>query len=74
MEEMLPAQVFIIVFTLVDVHLKCLNWFWFHILAGGPLVILIAFTIFPSPFLDVIRMSMLTVSFLEQLDPGILCP
>ena len=33
MEEMLPAQVFLIVFTLVDFHLKWLNWFWFLILA-----------------------------------------
>ena len=29
--------------------------------------------IFLSPFLDVTRMSMLTVSFLAQLDSGILC-
>ena len=29
--------------------------------------------IFLSPFLDVTRMSMLTVSFLVQLDSGILC-
>ena len=29
--------------------------------------------IFLSPFLDVTRMSMSTVSFLVQLDPGILC-
>ena len=35
--------------------------------------ILIDCMIFLSPFLDVTRMSMSTVSFLAQLDPGILC-
>ena len=59
--------------TLVDVHLNSLNWFHFLILEGGLLVILIDCMIFPSPFLDVTRMSMLTVSFLAQLDSGILC-
>ena len=39
----------------------------------GLLVILIDCMIFLSPFLDVTRMSMLTVSLLAQLDPGILC-
>ena len=43
------------------------------ILEGGPLVILIDCMIFLSPFLDVTRMSMSTVSFLGQLDSGILC-
>ena len=40
---------------------------------GGLLVILINCMIFLSPFLDVTRMSMSTVSFLSQLDSGILC-
>ena len=39
----------------------------------GLLVILIDGMIFLSPFLDVTRMSMSTVSFLAQLDLGILC-
>ena len=40
---------------------------------GGLLVILIDCMIFLSPFLDFTRMSMSTVSFLRQLDFGILC-
>ena len=40
---------------------------------GGLLVILIDCMIFLSPFLDVTRMSMSTVSFLAQLNSGILC-
>ena len=55
-------------FLEVDVHLKWLNWFHFLILVGGLLVILIDCMIFLSPFLDVTRMSMSTVSFLTQLD------
>ena len=50
-----------------------LNWFHFLILEGGLLVILIDCMIFLSPFLDVRRMSMSTVSFLAQLGSGILC-
>ena len=42
-------------------------------LEGGLLVILIDCMIFQSPSLDVTRMSMSTVSFLAQLDSGILC-
>ena len=42
-------------------------------LEGGLLVILIDCMIFLSPFLDVTRMSMSTVSFLAQLNSGILC-
>ena len=38
------------------------------ILVGGPPVILIGCVIFLSSFLDVIRMSMSTVSFLAELD------
>ena len=59
--------------TLADVHLNWLNWFHFLILEGGLLVILIDYMIFVSPFLDVTRMSMSTVSFLVQLDSGIFC-
>ena len=43
------------------------------ILWGDLLVILMDHMIFPSPFLDVMKMSMSTVSFLAQLDSGILC-
>ena len=43
------------------------------ILEGDLLVILIDRMIFLSPFLDVTSMSMSTVSFLAQLDSGILC-
>ena len=57
-------------FYLVDVQL---NWFHFLILKEGLLVILIYWMIFLSPFLDVTRISMSTVSFLAQLDSGILC-
>ena len=55
-----------------DVHLNWLNWFHFLILEGGLLVILIDCIIFLSPLLDVTRISMLTVSFLAQLNSGIL--
>ena len=54
-------------------ELNWLNWFHFLILKGGLLVILIDCMIFLSPFLDVTRMSMSTVSFLAQLGSGILC-
>ena len=59
--------------NLVGVHLNWLNWFHFLVLEGGLLVILIDGMIFLSPFLDVPRMSISTVSLLAQLDPGILC-
>ena len=42
-------------------------------LQGGLLVILIDCIIFLSPFLDVTRMSMSTVSFLAWVNSGILC-
>ena len=47
----------------------------FHMLflEGGLLVILMDCMIFLPPFLNVTRMSMSTVSFLTQLDSGILC-
>ena len=64
---------FLIGITLVDVHLNWLNWFLFFFLERDLLVILINCMIFLSPFLDVTRMSsMSTVSFLAELDPGIL--
>ena len=50
-----------------------LNWFHFFVLEGGLLVILIECMIFLSPFLDVKRMSISTVSFVVQLSCGILC-
>ena len=53
---------------MVDVHLNWLNWFHFFILVEGQLLIVISCMVFLSRFLDVIRMSMLTVSFLSQLD------
>ena len=43
------------------------------LISGGLLVILIDWMIFVSPFLDVARISMSTVSFLAQLNSGILC-
>ena len=58
---------------MVDVHLNWVNWSHFLILERGLFVILIDCIIFPSPFLDVTRMSMPTVSLLAQLDSGILC-
>ena len=57
--------------TLVDIHLNWLSRFHCLILEGGPLVILIDCIIFLSRFLDVTKMSMSTVSFLVQLDSGI---
>ena len=59
--------------TLIDVLQNWLNWFHFLFLEGGLLIILIDCMIFLSPFLDVTRMSMSTVSFLAQLNFGILC-
>ena len=53
---------------MVDVLQNWLNWFHFLFLEGGLLVILIDCMIFLSPFLDVTRMSMSTVSFLPQLE------
>ena len=71
--EMKLAYVFSIGITLVDVHFNWLNWFHFLILEGGLFVILIDCMNILSPFLDVTRMSMPTVSFVAQLDSGILC-
>ena len=66
-------NVFSVGIALVDVHLNWLDWFHLLILEGGLLVILIDYMILLSPFLDIRRMSMSTVSFLTQLDSGILC-
>ena len=49
------------------------NWFHSLSLKGGLQVILIDCMTFLSPFLDVTRMPMTTVSFLAQLHSGILC-
>ena len=64
--------VFSIGITLVDVLQNWLNWFHFLFLEGRLLVILIDCMIFLSPSLDVTRMFVSTVSFLAQLDSGIL--
>ena len=47
--------------------------FYFLIFMVGPLVLLIGCMVFLSPFLDVMRISMRTCSFLTQLVPGIIC-
>ena len=40
---------------------------------GDPLIILIVSMIFLLPFLDAVKMSLPAVSFIAQLDCGILC-
>ena len=62
--KMIPAYIFSLGITLVDVHLNWLNWFLILILEGGLLIILIDCMISLSPFLDVTRMPMLIISFL----------
>ena len=57
----------------IDVHLNLVSWFYFLILKGGLFIILTDCMIFLSPFLDVTRMSMSTVSFYAQVDSWILC-
>ena len=52
--------------------LNWVKWFHFLFLKEGLLIILIYCMIFLSPFLDVTKMSMSTVSFIAQLDSGIL--
>ena len=54
--------------TLVDFHLNWLSWFHFLIFGGDLHVILIDCLIFLSPFIDVTRMPMSTVSLLAQLE------
>ena len=69
---MASLRVFYIGIISVDVLQNWLNWFHFLFLEVGLLVILIDCMILRSPFLDVTRMSMSAVSFLAQLDSGIL--
>ena len=71
--EMQPPYIFSTGIILVYVHLNWLNCFHLLFLERGLLVILIDCMIFLSPFVDVTRMSMSTVSFLAQLDSGIIC-
>ena len=49
-----------------------MNWFHLVPLVAVPIIILIGCMVFWSPFLDVITMSMPTVSFLAHRDSGIL--
>ena len=65
--------VFSLCITLVDVHLNWLNCFHFFIIEGGVLVILIDCILSLSPFADVTRIAISTVSFFAQLNSGILC-
>ena len=64
------AEVFSIGINLDDVLQNWLNWFHFLFLVGGQLVILIDCMIFLSPYLDVTRISISTVSFLPQIVGG----
>ena len=64
---------FSIVITLLDVDLNWFNWFHLLILEVGLPVIVIDYIIFLSPFLDAISMFLSAVSFLAELDSGILC-
>ena len=73
LDKLHKAEAFSIDITLVDVVQNWCNWFHFLFLVGGLLGILIDCMIFMSPFLDVTRVSMSTVSFLTELDAGILC-
>ena len=66
------SQVISIGIALVDILQNWLSWFHFLFLEVGLLVILIDGMIFLPPLLDVTRMSMSKVSFLVQLDPGII--
>ena len=70
-EEVMLVRLYAIGITLVDVLQNWFSWFHFLFFEGG--LLLIDCIIFLSPFLDVARMYMSTVSFLAQLDPGILC-
>ena len=66
--QLLFSVAFSVGITLLDVLQDWLNCFHFLFLEVGLLVILIDCMISLSPFLDVTRMSISTVSFLEQLD------
>ena len=50
-----------------------LSWSHFLTVVADPLIILVDCPIFLSTFLNFVRMSMSIISFLTQLDPGILC-
>ena len=58
---------------MVDVHLNWLDWFHFLIVVGGLIVIVIDWIVYLSPFLDAMRMSMLTFfscySYTMELSP-----
>ena len=71
--EMFPAYNFFIGFTLIAVNLNWLNWFHFFILEEGLIFILIACMTCLLPFPYATKMSMSTVSFLAQLNSGIIC-
>ena len=71
--ETQPTEDFPINITLVDFDLNLQNWLPLFILVADALIILIAYLIFLSSFLDVIRMSMSTVSFIAQLQSGVFC-
>ena len=73
LEHLASLKPFFIGITLIDVNLKWVNSFHFLATLVGPLVILAGCIIFLSPSVDVRSMSMSSVSFLTQLDPGILC-
>ena len=55
----------------IDILQNWCSWFYFLFLEEGLLIILMECMTFLSPFLDVTRMSMSTVSSLAQLDSGI---
>ena len=59
--------------TLVHVLQNWFTWFYFLSHKGGLVFILTVCMIFLSPFLDVTKMSVSTVSFLAHLDSGIIC-
>ena len=65
--------IFSIGITLAHARLNWFSCFHFLILVRGLLVSLIDCMIFLSPFVDVISISMSTVSFLAQLESGIPC-
>ena len=67
----MSVRLYAIGITLVDALQNWFSWFHFLFFEGG--LLLADCIIFLSPFLDVARMYMSTVSFLAQLDPGILC-
>ena len=68
-----PLLVFFLDITFTDFYLNRVNWFHLIILVAGPLVALICCMFLLSPFLDVVMLSLLTVSFLAQWDSRILC-